>query len=79
MTSLVFVTQQVDPEHPVLAATVPKIRALAQRFDEVVVLAASATPGVLPQNCRVVPYRAGSRFGPLRMLPLHCWICPTNR
>jgi glycosyltransferase involved in cell wall biosynthesis len=63
MTSLVFVTQQVDPEHPVLAATVPKIRALAQRFDEVVVLAASpAAPGVLPENCRVVPYGAGSRF-----------------
>ena len=62
MSSLVFVTQQVDPEHPVLAATVPKIRALARRFDEVAVLAASAVPGVLPPNCRVVEYGAGSRF-----------------
>ena len=57
-----FVTQQVDPEHPVLAATVPKISALARRFDEVTVLAASAIPGVLPPNCRVVEYGAGSRF-----------------
>lgn len=68
MTSLVFVTQQVDPEHPVLAATVPKIAALARRFDEVVVLAAAAAaaataaPGVLPANCRVVQYGAAGRF-----------------
>jgi glycosyltransferase involved in cell wall biosynthesis len=62
LSSLVFVTQQVNPEHPVLAATVPKIRALARRFDEVVVLAGSATPGVLPQNCRVVTFGAGSRL-----------------
>jgi len=61
LTSLVFVTQEVDPEHPVLAATVPKIQALARRFDEVAVLAASAVPGVLPENCRVFEYVAGSR------------------
>jgi glycosyltransferase involved in cell wall biosynthesis len=62
VTSLVFVTQQVDPEHTVLAATVPKIAALARRFDEVVVLAAAAAPGVLPENCRVVQYGADRRF-----------------
>ena len=39
MQRLVFLTQSVDPEHPVLAATIPKIRALAERVDEVVVLA----------------------------------------
>jgi len=61
MRSLVFVTQQVDPEHPVLAATVPKIRALAERLDEVVVLADGAVPGVLPDNCRVRTFGAGSR------------------
>jgi glycosyltransferase involved in cell wall biosynthesis len=61
MRSLVFVTQQVDPDHPVLAATVPKIRALAERLDEVVVLADRAVPGVLPANCRVVEYGATSR------------------
>jgi len=38
----------------VLAATVPKIRALARRFDDVGVLAASAVPDALPENCRVV-------------------------
>jgi glycosyltransferase involved in cell wall biosynthesis len=61
VTGLVFVTQQVDPEHPVLAATVPKIRALASRFDEVAVLAASAVDGALPENCRVRLYGSDSR------------------
>jgi glycosyltransferase involved in cell wall biosynthesis len=62
MSGLVFVTQAVDPDHPVLAATVPKIEALARRVDEVAVLAASAVPGVLPENCRVVEYGAESRL-----------------
>jgi glycosyltransferase involved in cell wall biosynthesis len=62
MSSLVFVTQEVDPEHPVLAATVPKLEALARRFDEVAVLAASAVPGALPENCRVVEYGADTRL-----------------
>ena len=39
MRRLIFITQQVDPGHPALAATVPKIRALAELVDEVVVLA----------------------------------------
>jgi glycosyltransferase involved in cell wall biosynthesis len=60
---LVFVTQQVDPGHPALAATVPMIRALAARVDEVVVLADRALPGVLPENCRVRPFAARSRPG----------------
>jgi glycosyltransferase involved in cell wall biosynthesis len=65
---LVFITQQVDPRHPALAATVPKIRALAELVDEVVVLADGAVPGVLPGNCRVRTFRAphkalrGARF-----------------
>jgi glycosyltransferase involved in cell wall biosynthesis len=59
---LIFVTQQVDPAHPVLAATVPKVRALARRFDEVTVLAASAVPDGLPPNCRVLEYGADSRL-----------------
>jgi len=65
---LVFVTQRVDPDHPVLAAAVPKIRALAERVDEVVVLALHARPGVLPANCRVHTFAAptqalrGARF-----------------
>jgi glycosyltransferase involved in cell wall biosynthesis len=59
VAKLVFVTQQVDPRHPALAATVPKIRALAELVDEVVVLADGAVEGVLPENCRVRTFRAG--------------------
>jgi glycosyltransferase involved in cell wall biosynthesis len=65
---LVFITQHVDPRHPALAATVPKIRALAELADEVVVLADSAVPNALPENCRVRTFRAprkalrGARF-----------------
>ena len=55
---LVFVTQQVDPGHPALAATVPMLRALAERVDEVVVLADRALPEVLPANCRVRRFAA---------------------
>lgn len=54
MRRVVFVTQHVDPAHPALAATVPMIRALAERVDEVIVLALSAQEGVLPANCRVL-------------------------
>jgi len=60
---LVFITQQVDPDDPVLGATVAKIRALAERCDEVVVLADGAVPGTLPPNCRVHLFRAASRPG----------------
>jgi glycosyltransferase involved in cell wall biosynthesis len=58
---IVFVTQRVDPEHPALAATVPMLRALAARVDEVAVLALSAVPGVLPENCRVRLFGGRSR------------------
>jgi glycosyltransferase involved in cell wall biosynthesis len=61
MTRIVFITQQVDPRHPALAATVPKIRALAELVDEVVVVADGAVPGVLPENCRVRTFRAGNK------------------
>jgi glycosyltransferase involved in cell wall biosynthesis len=62
VTKLVFVTQRVDPDHPVLAAAVPKITALAQRVDEVVVLALAAKPGVLPANCRVRTFGAPTKL-----------------
>ena len=61
MTKLVFITQQVDPRHPALAATVPKLRALAGLVDEVVVLADGAVEGVLPDNCRVRTFRSGHK------------------
>jgi glycosyltransferase involved in cell wall biosynthesis len=52
-SKLVFVTQQIDSAHPTLGVTVPKIRALAARLDEVVVLTARADETALPENCRV--------------------------
>jgi glycosyltransferase involved in cell wall biosynthesis len=61
MRRLVFLTQSVDPEHPVLAATIPKIRALAARVDEVVVLAQSGDGDGLPANVEVRTFGAGSR------------------
>jgi glycosyltransferase involved in cell wall biosynthesis len=60
---VVFITQQVDPGHPALAATVPKIAALAALVDEVVVLADGAVDGVLPPNCRVRTFRASHKVG----------------
>jgi glycosyltransferase involved in cell wall biosynthesis len=59
---LVFVTQQADPEHPVLGATAAQIRALAERVDEVLVLAnGDAVEGALPPNCRVRSFRAATK------------------
>ena len=68
MTRLVFITQRVDPEHPALAATVPKLRALARRVDEVVVLALDGRPDVLPENCTVRLFGRGGR--PARVVRL---------
>jgi glycosyltransferase involved in cell wall biosynthesis len=62
-SKIVFITQQVDPEHPALAATVPKIAALAAHVGEVVVLADGAVEGVLPANCRVRTFRAHHKAG----------------
>ena len=61
MSRLLFITQQVDPGHPALAATVPMIAALARRLDEVVVLADGAVPGTLPENCRAETFAAPVR------------------
>ncbi|HEY8776073.1 MAG TPA: glycosyltransferase family 4 protein [Gaiellaceae bacterium] len=61
MRRLVFLTQSVDPAHPVLAATIPKIRALAERVDEVVVLAQSGEGDGLPSNVDVRTFGASTR------------------
>jgi glycosyltransferase involved in cell wall biosynthesis len=61
MRRLVFVTQAADRRHPVLGATLAKIRALAARVDEVVVLAASVDPDVLPANCRARSFGASTQ------------------
>ena len=63
MAKVVFITQQVDPAHPALAATVPKLHALAQLVDEVVVLADGGVDDVLPANCHVRTFRASHKAG----------------
>jgi glycosyltransferase involved in cell wall biosynthesis len=56
---VVFVTQQIDPDHPNLGAAVSLVRALAGVVDEVAVVCLRAVDGVLPPNCRV--HVVGSR------------------
>jgi glycosyltransferase involved in cell wall biosynthesis len=58
---IVFVTQAADPAHPVLAATLPKIRALAARCDEVVVLADRIDERALPENVRARSFAGPSQ------------------
>jgi glycosyltransferase involved in cell wall biosynthesis len=66
MRKLVFCTQRLDPGDPVLAATVPMVRALASRVEELVVLCDTAT--VELENVRVREFGApaqvlrGARF-----------------
>lgn len=68
MRRVLFVTQRIDPDHPVLAAATAKIAALAAQVDEVTVLALHARPGALPGNCTVRTFAAptqalrGARF-----------------
>jgi glycosyltransferase involved in cell wall biosynthesis len=62
-TRLVVITQRVDPEDPVLGATVAKLRALAERVDELVVLADGDAPGALPANARVHRFAARTKLG----------------
>jgi glycosyltransferase involved in cell wall biosynthesis len=61
VSRIVFATQVVDPDDPILGAVVGKLRALAERVDEVVVLAGRAVDGALPGNCRVHVFGADSK------------------
>jgi glycosyltransferase involved in cell wall biosynthesis len=58
---IVFVTQVADPAHPVLGATLAKIRALAARVDEVVVIADTIDSSALPENARGKSFAAPSQ------------------
>jgi glycosyltransferase involved in cell wall biosynthesis len=64
---LIFATQVVDPADPVLGATVPKLRALAERVDELVVLADHAVEGALPANCRVRRFGSPTQAARVRL------------
>jgi glycosyltransferase involved in cell wall biosynthesis len=70
MKRLVFLTQSVDPLHPALAATIPKLRALAARVEELVVIAQSAAAADLPANVKVRTFGAASRAG--RLVRFEC-------
>ena len=59
---LVFVTQEVDPAHGVLAQTVDLVTALAARFDELAVVA-RRIDGPLPANASGRTFDAPSRAG----------------
>ena len=61
MKKLIVVTQQVDPASAVLGATVPKLRALAERVEELVVLTDSAAEGALPDNVAIRTFSASRR------------------
>jgi glycosyltransferase involved in cell wall biosynthesis len=59
---LLFVTQTLDAEHPVLAQTLDLVDALASRCDELVVLTQSVgRHSELPRNARVLVFGAPSR------------------
>jgi glycosyltransferase involved in cell wall biosynthesis len=61
VTRLIFVTQQLDPAHPTLGGAAGMVRALAERVDEIVVLAAAATVDALPPNGRFRSFAAPTR------------------
>ena len=60
---LIFVTQSVDAEDPILGATVAKLRALAQRCDELVVITDHIGAHDLPPNCTLRTFGAPTKFG----------------
>jgi glycosyltransferase involved in cell wall biosynthesis len=59
---LVFLTQSVDRSDPVLAATVPKIAALAERVDELEVVARRGVAAALPAGVRLQTFDAPSKL-----------------
>jgi glycosyltransferase involved in cell wall biosynthesis len=63
LTRVVFVTQQFDPDDPMLATTVPQVAAIARRVSEVVVVADRVVPGALPPNARAHSFHAATKAG----------------
>jgi glycosyltransferase involved in cell wall biosynthesis len=61
---ILFVTQTLDDEHPVLAQTLDVVRALADRSEQLVVLCLTREgEPELPRNVRVRIFGGGSRLG----------------
>ena len=60
---LVFVTQSVDAEDPILGATVAKLRALAHRCDELVVITDHVGAHDLPPNCTLRTFGSRTKLG----------------
>jgi len=74
---LVVITQAVDETDPALGATVDKLRALAGRFDEVVVLALRVRESDLPANVQVRSF--GARGPVLKAARLAAALAPELR
>jgi len=58
ITRVVFITQQYDPAHAVLATTVPQLKELARHVDELVVVADRVDTAELPPNARAYSFRS---------------------
>ena len=60
---LIFVTQRVDAEDPILGATVAKLRALAERCEELIVITDRVGVHDLPDNCTLHTFGARTKIG----------------
>jgi glycosyltransferase involved in cell wall biosynthesis len=63
VTRLVFITQQFDPEDPLLAGVVSQVAALARRVDEIVVVADRVVLAALPANGRGYSFHSATKLG----------------
>jgi glycosyltransferase involved in cell wall biosynthesis len=59
---LVFITQELDPGHPVLAQTVDLVRALSSRVDELAVVARDADWNDIPANVSVRTFEEAGKL-----------------
>lgn len=60
---LVFVTQSVDADDPILGATVAKLRALAERCEHLVVITDRIGAHDLPANCTLRTFGSPTKVG----------------
>ncbi len=63
MSRVLFITQQFDPAHPLLATTIPQVGALARQVDEVVIVAELVDERALPANARAYSFASRWRLG----------------